>query len=151
MRKYIVDYGRWPVRRGQTLERSQLHLLVGGSHQWGITSCRNGTAMLVFANPGRAHKYGYDKWEGQRRSGVYDYTGQGLAGDQTVDRGSNRKLLLSQVDFIPIHLFEAAGTTVTYKGRYRLAEAPFRVENAPDINMDIRKVIVFSLVADDGN
>ena len=136
----------WEITVGETLRRDVLQRRYGGANQWGITSCMNGNAVMVFANPKKALKFGYDKWEGSRPNGRYDYTGQGPEGDQSPDRGANRSLLLAQRDNLPIYLFEADSPLVTFKGVFRLEHSPFRYERAPDINGNDRRVIVFSFI-----
>lgn len=136
----------WPVQIGQTLKRRHLHALVGGAHQWGITSCLRGTAMLVFRNPKASKKFGYDKWEGQQQNGEFHYTGQGVTGNQDVSVRANKSLLLSKALGKPVHLFESSGTDVTYLGHYELSENPFRWEIAPDENDRDRRVVVFHLL-----
>ena len=136
----------WPVKTGETLKRVALHAKVGGARQWGITSCLDGKAVLVFANPGKAAKFGYDKWEREQTNGDYHYTGQGPVGDQQVDTRANKSLLKTQLANTPIHLFEADGTSVTYKGEYKLNSDPYRYERSLDLNGNDRRVIVFHLV-----
>jgi hypothetical protein len=140
------DIEKWPIEVGEKLLRKKLHALVGGAHQWGITSCMNGTAMLVFTNPTKAKKFGYDRWEGPVPDGGYHYTGQGPIGDQDVSTRANKSLLRSQFSGIPVHLFRSAGTEVTYLGRYKLAENPYRWEKAPDELGNDRRVVVFQFV-----
>ena len=137
---------QWPVKVGQTLKRVALHEKVGGARQWGITSCLDGRAVLVFANPGKAAKFGYDKWEREQSNGEYHYTGQGPVGNQEVDCRANKSLLKTQMSNAPIHLFEADGTSVTYKGHYKLNSNPYRYERSLDLNGNDRRVIVFHLV-----
>ena len=136
----------WPIEVGQKLLRRQLHSLVGGAHQWGITSCMNGAAMLVFSNPAKARKFGYDRWEGPVPNGGYHYTGQGPIGDQDVSTRANKSLLRSQFYSIPVYLFRSEGTEVTYLGRFKLSETPYRWETAPDLLGNDRKVVVFQFV-----
>ena len=136
----------WPISVGQKLKRRALHTLVGGSHQWGITSCMGGKAILIFTNPNKARKFGYDRWEGPQADGVFLYTGQGPVGDQDVSTRSNKSLLLSKARNLPCHLFRSVGNEVTYLGEYELAEDPFRWERAPDQDGNDRKVIVFHLI-----
>lgn len=140
------DKTTWPVKPGERLKRRQLHSMVGGAHQWGITSCLNGSAVLAFSNPVRARQFGYDRWEGWRTENVFHYTGQGTVGSQEVTSGANRSLLRTQSQGKPIHLFESDRTDVTYLGEFRLAEDPFRWEVAPDKNGNLRQVVVFHLV-----
>ena len=136
----------WPLKPGERLKRKQLHALVGGSHQWGITSCLKGSALLVFTDPVRSREYGYDRWEGWRSDNSFHYTGQGTVGPQDVTSRANRSLLRSQAETKPIHLFEADRTVVTYLGEFKLAEDPFRWEEAPDKYGSMRPVVVFHLV-----
>ncbi len=140
------SHALWPIRVGERLRRQLLHRLVGGSHQWGITSCLSKSAILVFSNPLKSKKFGYDCWEGRRVNGAYHYTGQGPNGDQAVSSGANNLLLRSKALGLPVHLFESEGVEVTYVGRYQLAEDPYRWEVAPDSNGMTRKVVVFHLV-----
>ena len=51
-----------------------------------------------------------------------------------------------QTSSAPINLFEADGTTVTYKGQYKLDSIPYRYERSLDFNGNDRRVIVFHLV-----
>jgi len=136
----------WPIKVGQKLKRRQLHSLVGGAHQWGITSCMNGSALLVFSNPAKSKKFGYDRWEGPRSDGTYHYTGQGPVGDQDISTRSNRALIRSKARQLPVHLFTSEGTEVTYVGLFELAEDPYRWERAPDLLGNDRRVVVFHLV-----
>lgn len=136
----------WPIQVEQRLKRKRLHELIGGAQQWGITSCMNGRAMLVFSNPARSKKYGYDKWEGQQTDGTFHYTGQGTVGDQNEDSRANRSLLESKAKGKPVHLFESEGTEVTYVGQHVLADKPFRYEQAPDTTGALRRVVVFHFV-----
>lgn len=136
----------WPVKVGGKLKRVELHEKVGGARRWGITSCLSGAAVLVFANPARSAKFGYDKWEKEMANGDYHYTGQGTVGDQVVDSRANKSLLKTQASNAPIHLFEADGTTVTYKGQYKLDSNPYRYERSLDENGNDRRVVVFHLI-----
>jgi len=141
-----VTVSDWPVKVGQTLKRQRLHALVGGAHQWGITSCLGGKAMLVFCNPKKSKKFGYDKWEGRQSNGEFHYTGQGVRGNQEISSGANRSLLRSRELGKPIHLFVSAGTDVTYVGQHELAADAFRWETAPDETGRDRRVVVFQMV-----
>ena len=92
----------WPIKIGQKLKRRQLHALVGGAFQWGITSCMQRSAMLVFNNPKKAREFGYDRWEGWQPNGEFHYTGQGPIGDQDIATRSNNSLLRSKARGIPV-------------------------------------------------
>ncbi len=136
----------WPIRVGEVLKRRRLHALVGGAHQWGITSSLNGRAMLLFRNPKKSKKFGYDKWEGQQDNGQFHYTGQGVKGNQDVSSRANKSLLMSKDLGKPVHVFESSGTDVTYLGPYELLDDAFRWEVAPDETGRERRVVVFHLM-----
>jgi hypothetical protein len=106
----------------------------------------NGSSLLVFSNPKKARKFGYDIWEGPRSDGMYHYTGQGPIGDQDISARSNKALLRSKARQLPVHLFTSEGTEVTYVGLFELAEDPYRWERAPDLLGNNRRVVVFHLV-----
>ena len=135
----------WPIKVGETLKRRRLHTLVGGAHQWGITSCLDGRAMLLFRNPKKSKKFGYDKWEGKQGNGQFHYTGQGVKGNQDVSTRANKSLLMSKDLGKPVHVFESLGTDVTYLGHYELLDNPYRWEIAPDETGRERRVVVFHL------
>lgn len=141
-----MSVSNWPIKEGQTLKRRTLHEMVGGARQWGITSCLQGSAMLVFRNPKVSMKFGYDKWEGEQANGEFHYTGQGARGNQEVSSRANKSLLLSKDRGKPVHLFQSSGTDVTYLGRYELSDNPYRWEVAPDENARDRRVVVFHLM-----
>ena len=102
--------------------------------------------MLVFINPAKARKFGYDRWEGPRPNGGYHYTGQGPIGDQDISVGANKSLLLSRSSGIPVHLFRSESTEVTYLGQFKLSETPYRWERALDLLGNDRRVVVFQFV-----
>lgn len=102
--------------------------------------------MLVFSDALKARKFGYDRWEGIQRDGSFHYTGQGKFGDQTIESGSNLRLISSAVEGKPIHVFLAKSPLVTYLGSFSLGDPPFRWEKAPDANGHERSVVVFHLV-----
>ncbi len=139
-------YLSWPISVGTTLKRVQVHAMVGGAHQWGVTSCLGGAAMLIFADPVKSREFGYDKWEGMQLDGSFHYTGQGKFGPQTVDSGPNRRLLKSNEEGRLIHVFRAQSPYVTYIGIFHLGEPPYRWESAPDTNGIERPVVVFHLI-----
>lgn len=141
-----MNQNEWPIEVGETLKRRRLHALVGGAHQWGITSCLNGRAMLLFRNPKKSKKFGYDKWEGQKDNGQFHYTGQGVKGNQDVSSRANKSLLMSKDLGKPVHIFESSGTDVTYLGLYELLDDAFRWEIAPDETGRDRRVVVFHLM-----
>lgn len=102
--------------------------------------------MLVFSDAQKARKFGYDKWEGFQSDGSFHYTGQGKFGPQTLESGSNLRLLNSASEGTPIHVFLAKSPEVTYLGPFSLGVPPFRWEIAPDAAGKERPVVIFRLV-----
>lgn len=136
----------WPFSVGQRTTRREVHARVGGAHQWGITSCLQGKAVLVFSNPAKGRKFGYDRWQGWRPDGRFHYTGQGITGNQDIASRSNKVLLRTIETGLPIYLFEVDGKEVVYQGEFALDQVPYRIEDAPDARSLQRKVVVFHLV-----
>ena len=88
-------------------------------------------------------QYGYvDGWQ---EDGCFHYTGEGQEGDQELKQG-NKALLLHKEDGKSIRLFEGARGDVTYAGEFELdGEPKYYTTDAPDVNGEIRKVIIFRL------
>ena len=135
----------FPVNIGETLLRTELHKRVGGTTQSGMTSCQKGASFLVFHNPKKGRKFGYDHWEGLQADGTFWYTGQGVSGDQELTR-SNRKLLDFAYSGKPIHFFISEGSETRYQGRVDLAQGEYVWKYAPDENRIMRRVIVFKFL-----
>ena len=136
---------RWPLVIGECSSLQSLQEVVGGSRQWGITSCMSGLHFLVFHNPHSARKNGYDRWEGFQPDGSFHYTGQGRVGDQSIDQGANKSLLSTLGTSTPIYLLRSEGTSVTYLGKFCLSDNPCRIERALDSQGNERSVVVFHL------
>lgn len=78
----------WPFEIGNTLPRKQVHAKVGGQEQQGIVTPRGWPDVLVFTDPVKGKRFGYDRFEGLRADGCYSYTGAGRQGDQVFLRGN---------------------------------------------------------------
>ncbi len=143
----MMKPNNFPVEIGQKILKSDLHKLVGGSDQHGMTSCSNGSAFLVFHNPQSGKPFGYDKWEGWQSDGTFHYTGQGANGDQKF-AGPNKTLLRMGERGLPIHLFhtEQKGSPYTYFGLMGLGNPEYEVSRALGKDGVERDVIVFHLV-----
>ena len=135
----------FPLEIGETILRSNLHKLVGGTTQSGMTSSQKGGSFLIFHNPKKGRQFGYDIWEGLQADGTFWYTGQGVEGDQTLTR-ANKQLLDFAKSGKPIHFFISRGTETTYQGKVDLANGEFVWKEAPDAKGNLRKVIVFKLL-----
>lgn len=137
----------FPFSVGQIIEKRQIHRLLGGSDQHGMTSCLNGTAFLVFHNEAVGKKFGYDRWEGWQADGSFHYTGQGVQGHQKLTRSNKSLHRMGEVGN-PIHLFhtDKKGNPYIYIGLMSLGEPQFFYLRAPDKFGEDRQVIVFHLL-----
>ena len=88
-----------------------------------------------------------DTSTGGVRTGVFYYTGRGQRGDPLFESG-NLAILNHEHDGRALRVFEGAGGTVTYVGRFELADdQPWIYERAPaTAGGPDRQVIVFRLV-----
>jgi hypothetical protein len=144
---------KFPIELGSELPKSKIHQLLGGSDQHAMTSCMNKTSFLLFHDPKKGKKYGYDTWEGQNADGSFSYTGQGVLGDQKMTR-SNLGLVKASEKGHPIHFFKrpeirklrGTNNPYTYAGEVILGSPPFRTESALDSGKNLRKVFVFNLI-----
>lgn len=135
----------WGIAMHEVLARRAVHDQYGGSRQGGIASSAKSDNILIFTSEsGKAFGYNFDQWE---NDDVFYYTGEGQEGDQIFVRG-NAALRDHAQRGMRLRVFEGAGRTlVRYLGEFRLStEAPYRFEEAPDLQQDLRKVIVFRLV-----
>ncbi|GAA2224769.1 YDG/SRA domain-containing protein [Herbiconiux moechotypicola] len=134
----------WTIQIGEMMTRRAVHALYGGQQQQGISTPAQSSNILVFTDPAKGVKYGYDLHEGAREDGIYAYTGEGRIGPQTLTRG-NLALLDSPRDGKTIRLFRTKDTHATYVGAFTLDDPPFEWRDIPDVMGDIRQGIIFSL------
>jgi hypothetical protein len=91
------------------------------------------------------HGYIYD---GQRKDGLFHYTGEGQRGDQRMVQG-NRAVRDHKVEGRELHLFDASSGAATYVGEFEYVD--HYTADAPETNEgEIRSVIVFRLQAISG-
>lgn len=129
----------WTLEPGESIRRTDLHRIFGGSSQGGIAPCKNNDEILLFAEAGEEHGY----VDGPGPDGTYDYTGEGQFGDQTMTRG-NRAIRDHAEHAKRLRLFQGARGEVTYLGEYEYVT--HRVENArASHGAGPRKVFVFQL------
>lgn len=135
----------WDIPQGEELKRQAVHDRYGGNRQRGITTAsRQPSSILLFDTTGGS-AYGYD-FDGPYDDGTYRYTGEGPVGDQIFTRGNaavRDHLSAGRV----LRLFrQTRPTFVKYLGEWALdTEVPYSLEEAPDLNHDLRQVIVFRL------
>ncbi|MCO5973348.1 hypothetical protein [Actinoallomurus soli] len=135
----------WKIREGEVLPRQEIHRRCGGQRQRGISISNESSAVLLFSTIKGRKLYGLDHPLGD---GGYQYTGDGQVGDQTFNSSSNNAALRDhRLAGRTVHLFEEAiPSKHCYLGEYVVDERdPFRYEDAPDVNKDMRQVIVFRL------
>lgn len=136
----------WTLRSGDTINRSafQVNQEWGGRSQGGIAPSRKTFNIFIFMKTTAAEEFGYA--DGWHTDGCLHYTGEGQIGDQTT-RGVNRSVLEhAQQPRRELRVFDGSGGTVTYLGHFDLDPVqPYYWTDAPDLNGDIRQVIVFRL------
>jgi hypothetical protein len=132
----------WTLSPGAHIKRTELHKLYGGRRQGGISPTKSSPNVLIFSAPS-GHKYGY--YDGMQPDGCFHYTGEGQEGSQQLKQG-NRALAEHQETNKSVRLFWGAKGKVTYVGQFRLDQnKPFYKTDAPDVNDEMREVIVFRL------
>jgi hypothetical protein len=132
----------WNLMPGDAVKRTELHRRYGGRRQGGIAPSSQSRNILVFTGP-VGHLYGY--FDGWHDDGCFHYTGEGQEGDQQLRQG-NRALAAHLKNGNAIRLFRGVRGTVTYVGEFKINERrPYYTTDAPDLNREIRKVIVFRL------
>ncbi len=132
----------WDPVPGDIVKRTDLHRRYGGRRQGGIAPSSQSSNVLIFTGPA-GHQYGY--FDGWHDDGLFHYTGEGQKGDQQLRQG-NRALAEHLQNQNAIRLFRGVRGRVTYVGEFQIdSRRPYYVTDAPDVNGEIRKVIVFRL------
>jgi hypothetical protein len=140
----------WPIAVGQKLRRREVHDLVGGQRQGGIVTPRGRSDILIFTDPRRGARFGYDRYEGMRADGTYSYTGAGQHGDQELLRG-NKAIADAPRDGKVIRLFDVEGTYVTYVGTFVVGSPAYEEVPIPDADGSFRRGLIFRLVPVDAD
>jgi 5-methylcytosine-specific restriction protein A len=131
---------------GRVYPRAELHLEWNGGtrlqRQGGILTPREvPLVVVVTGEEGRA--YGYeDHWDDE---GVFHYYGAGQEGDMAFVRG-NVALRDHADNGEDVHLFEHEPGRLRYVGQFVVAGWNWQ-DDVPDVNGDLRRAIVFDLVA----
>ncbi|WP_146080557.1 MULTISPECIES: hypothetical protein [unclassified Pseudoclavibacter] len=140
----------WPICIGETLRRRRIHEMLGGQQQQGISTPRGNPNILIFTDPKKGQRYGYDLHEGLRADGIYAYTGEGTLGNQQFLRG-NAAIMSSVQDGRLIRLFTVRGVDATYVGAFTLADPAFEYQEIPDVEGGSRRGIIFLLAPVDAD
>jgi 5-methylcytosine-specific restriction protein A len=145
-----------PTRRGDCLDafdltphrvysRAEIHHRWKGQGQGGIATPRGIPVVFAFSGPSGA-RFGYDKDEGWRPDGTFEYTGEGQRGPMRMIRG-NRAIRDHAEDGKDLHLFVETARkrdrTVEYVGP--MTSLGYRLSQAPDDDGVLRETIVFRL------
>lgn len=135
----------WDIPEGAELKRRTIHDRFGGSRQPGITTARELPSSILLFDTAGGSTYGYD-FDGPQENGSYHYTGEGTKGDQVFTKG-NALVRYHAAQGKVLRLFKGTRRTyVKYLGEWVLDAAdPFSMEEGPDINKELRQVIVFRL------
>ena len=132
----------WTLVPGARIKRTILQDQYGGRRQGGVAPSTTSANVLIFTAPS-GHKYGY--YDGMQPDGCFHYTGEGQVGDQRLKQG-NRALAQHKEANKSVRLFSGASGDVTYVGEFAVDEQePFYKTDAPDVNGEMREVIVFRL------
>ena len=143
----------WDLEVGDELTRDERRQRFGGSPYGGIEASTTTPNVFIYTDPavGAVHGYEFDGWvDGDE---VFQYTGEGQEGDQTLSVG-NKALLNHHIDGRALRVFAAngikAGTKKTkrqvYLGNFKVdSDLPYFMEATPDRNGDLRQVYVFRL------
>lgn len=144
------------IKPGDVRTRAQLKELFGGSLQGGIIPSNTTDNILLFSDHDSGKDYGYqDGWlaEEDETGPIFEYTGQGVEGDQTL-KGNNGSVLNHDDAGRTLRLFICVGYVNgkngtklhRYVGEFKVDEnEPFVRRRALDQNHDMRWVYVFRL------
>lgn len=145
----------WTINPGDVVSRADLKARYGGGIQGGILSSLDNEHVRLFSDDSKAAENGYrDGWlaEEDERGAIFEYTGQGRLGDQTL--GGNNGTVANHVGKGKrLHLFVADGKRAgsaaiwqRYVGEFALDEVePFTFRRAKDAKGEMREVVVFRL------
>jgi hypothetical protein len=134
----------WTLSPGDTIKRTELHRLFGGSRQSGISPSAQSPNVFFFSDPASGEQHGYfDDWNAD---GCFHYTGEGQHGDQLMIKG-NLAILEAAQDVRTLRGFKGTGGEVSYQGRFELdTDDPWYTRDATETGGGpIRTVIVFRL------
>jgi len=134
----------WTLEPGDTVRRREIHAAYGGQQQGGISTPTRIPDILVFTDPEKGARYGYDVFEGLREDGTYAYTGEGQYGHQEFVRG-NRALRDANINGRTIRLLRTKGVNATYVGAFTTGNPTYMFETIPDVDGHPRKGIIFNL------
>jgi len=126
---------------GSHWKRSEIHNILGGQEQGGISTPSKKPYIIIFSSP-RGEEFGYE--DGWKEDGFIHYTGEGQVGDMQWVRG-NRAIRDHAQDGKILLMFETVKDgrrrfvgSMSYAGHY--------TKTLPDRNGNPRRGIIFKLV-----
>ncbi|MFD9789636.1 hypothetical protein ACFWXK_01670 [Streptomyces sp. NPDC059070] len=144
------------LKLGDVVTRAEMKAMFGGGNQGGIIPSDTTPNILIYADHDSGKDYGYqDGWlaEEDEKGPIFEYTGQGVEGDQTLtDR--NKSVALHVEHGRALRVFVCVGYVKgnsgtkkhRYLGEFMLDDdEPFVRRRALDQNKDMRWVYVFRL------
>lgn len=134
----------WTLEPGDTVRRTAIHEAYKGQEQGGISTPTSIRDIMIFTDPEKGARYGYDVFEGLREDGSYAYTGEGQYGDQQFVRG-NRALRDANAAGKTIRLLRTKGVNATYVGAFATGDPTYVIETIPDLDGQPRQGIIFNL------
>ncbi|MEV0413946.1 hypothetical protein AB0I68_24835 [Streptomyces sp. NPDC050448] len=144
------------INLGDIRTRAELKEVFGGSLQGGIIPSTTTDNVLIYSDHDSGKDYGYqDGWlaEEDEKGPIFEYTGQGVEGNQTL-KGFNGSVLNHAADDRTLRLFICVGYVNgkngtklhRYVGEFKVDDdEPFVRRQALDQNKDLRWVYVFRL------
>lgn len=125
--------------------RQQIHGLLGGQQQGGISTPGNAPFVILFTGEaGSQHGY-WDHWEIEDGQNVFHYYGEGQSGDMQDTRG-NRAIREHARHGRRLLMFQSLGKGQPYRfwGEFRCI-GTYEHHGVPDTSGALRKAIVFRL------
>jgi hypothetical protein len=142
----------WNLAVGARATRKALNADYGGGSQGGIIPSASTPNVLLFSDPTKAKRFGYD-YDGWTADGTHFlYTGEGQVDEQTLDKGNlaivtHRERGKALRLFVAVDRVPGTGTLVhEYVGEFEIDAAdPYHRAEALDRENTLRSVLVFRL------
>lgn len=135
---------KFDIKPGDILANQQISTLFQCGTQGGMRKSNKTNTLVIISD--QTKPFYKDEWDGD----IFNYTGMGLTGDQSIDYMQNKTLAESKTNGIEVHLFEVfTPGKYTYQGIVELASSPvMRTQKDKDGNN--RKVVIFPVKLIDG-
>jgi len=135
---------KFDIKPGDIVANQQIATLFGCGTQGGMRKSNKTNTLVIISD--QTKPFYKDEWSGD----IFNYTGMGLTGDQSIDYMQNKTLAESKTNGIEVHLFEVfTPGKYTYQGIVELASSPvMRTQKDKDGNS--RNVVIFPVKLIDG-